>query len=190
MGDQAQATSALQLTALAERLGTPHPEVLRTRATAFTSLADFTSAHRTWLDLITNEPETDHLPTDYSEAAYTAFENTDPDQAAEILRTGLFRFPEDVALAIRAGWISLLTDQPEQAADYLTRATRIGLPADEVENTTALLAIAYTQLGDADTATSYFDQLTAINPDWAKPETIENLPWPEPLKGPLRQLTW
>ncbi len=190
MGDQAQATSALQLTALAERLGTPHPEVLRTRATAFTSLADFTSAHRTWIDLITNEPEATHLPTDYSEAAYTAFETSAPDQAAEILETGLFRFPEDVALAIRAGWIALLTDHPDKAVEYLTHATTLGLPPAEIENTTALLAIAHTLLGDPETATAYFDQLQAIDPTWADPETIESLPWPEPLKAPLRQLTW
>ena len=185
-----EATSALQLTALAQRLGTPQAEILRTQANALTTLGQFEPAHRAWIDLITNQPEATHLPADYSEAAYTAFETSAPDQAAEILRTGLFRFPNDAALAIRAGWIALLTDQPEQAADYLTRATRIGLPADEVENTTALLAIAHTQLGDPDTAYAFLQQLTAINPSWADPATIEKLPWPEPFKASLRQLTW
>lgn len=185
-----EATSALHLTALAQRLGTQQAEILRTQATALTTLGQFGPAHRAWIDLITNQPEATHLPADYSEAAYTAFETSAPDQAAEILRTGLFRFPNDVALAIRAGWIALLTDHPEQAADYLTRATRIGLPGDEVENTTALLAIAHTQLGDPDTAYAFLQQLTAINPAWADPETIEKLPWPEPFKASLRQLTW
>ncbi len=182
--------SSLRLAALARRLGTPRSEILRTQATALTSLDDFKTAHRTWLDLITNQPEATHLPSDYSEAAHSAFENSDPGQAAEILRTGLFRFPDDVALAIRAGWIALLTDQPEQAADYLTRATRIGLPADEVENTTVLLAIAHTQLGNPDTAYGFLEQLTAINPEWADPKTIEELPWPDPFKASLRQLMW
>ena len=185
-----EATASLQLTALAQRLGSPQSEILRTQATALTTLADFKSAHRAWISLITEQPEATHLPSDYSEAAHSAFENASPDQAAEILRTGLFRFPNDVALAIRAGWIALLTDHPEQAADYLTRATRIGLPADEVENTSALLAIAHTQLGDAETAQGFLQQLTAINPSWADPDTIEKLPWPEPFKASLRQLTW
>ncbi len=185
-----QPTPALQLTALAQRLGTPQPEILRTQAIAYSTLGEFKPAHQAWISLITRQPEATHLPSDYSEAAHSAFENADPGQAAEILRTGLFRFPDDVALAIRAGWIALLTDQPGQAADYLTRATRIGLPPDEVENTTALLAIAHTQLGDPDTAYGFLEQLTAINPAWADPETIEKLPWPEPFKGALRQLTW
>ncbi|MBG7608788.1 MAG: hypothetical protein IZT59_12285 [Verrucomicrobia bacterium] len=187
---EAQATSSLQLTALAQRLGTPQPEILRTQATALGTLAQFLPAHRAWISLITQQPEATHLPSDYSEAAHSAFENADPDQAAEILRIGLFRFPNDVVLAIRAGWIALLTEQPEQAADYLTRATRIGLPRDEVENTTALLAIAHTQRGDPDTAYAFLQQLTAINEKWADPATIEKLPWPEPLKASLRQLTW
>ena len=168
----------------------PQPEILRTQATALGTLAQFLPAHRAWISLITQQPEATHLPSDYSEAAHSAFENADPDQAAEILRIGLFRFPNDVVLAIRAGWIALLTEQPEQAADYLTRATRIGLPRDEVENTTALLAIAHTQRGDPDTAYAFLQQLTAINEKWADPATIEKLPWPEPLKASLRQLTW
>ena len=187
---QTQATSSLQLTALAQRLGSPQSEILRTNAIALTTLGEFEKAHRAWVSLITEQPEATHEPSDYSEAAHSAFENSDPAQAAEILRTGLFRFPNDVALAIRAGWIALLTDQPEQAADYLTRATRLGLPGDEVENTTALLAIAHTQLGDPDNATGFFKQLTAINPDWADPATIEKLPWPESFKASLRQLAW
>lgn len=186
--DHAQAASALQLTALAQRLGTPQPEILRTQATAFTSLADFKSAHRAWLDLITNQPEATHLPSDYSEAAYTAFETSAPDQAAEILRTGLFRFQKDVALAIRAGWIALLTDYPTEAVQYLNHATTLGLPPAEIENTTALLAIAHTQLDDPETAAAYLEQLKAIDEKWADPTSIEKLPWPEPLKDSLRQL--
>ncbi len=186
---ETEATSSLQLAALAQRLGSPQAEILRTQATALTTLGELEPAHRAWISLITEQPEATHLPSDYSEAAHSAFENSDPDQAAEILRTGLFRFPDDVALAIRAGWIALLTDQPEQAADYLTRATRIGLPADEVENTTALLAIAHTQLGDPDTARAFLKQLTAINEKWADPKVLKKLPWPESFKTSLQQLT-
>ncbi|MGJ8634796.1 MAG: tetratricopeptide repeat protein [Luteolibacter sp.] len=184
------ATAALQLTAVAQRLGTPPPEILRTKALAFTSLADFQTAHRTWLDLITNQPQATHHPSDYSEASYTAFENADPRQAMEILRTGLFRFPNDVALAIRAAWISLLTDHPEEAAAYLTKASSLGIPGNEVEDTTLLLTITNTQLGNIETAEAHLAQLQAINPAWKDPEAIETLPWPEPLKAPLRQLLW
>ena len=186
--NQSHATSALQLATLAQRLGTPQPEVLRTQAIAFSTLADFESAHRTWLDLITNQSEATHLPSDYSEAAHTAFEIADPDQASEILRTGLFRFPNDVALAIRAGWIALLTDQPAQSLEYLDHATTLGLPPDEIENTTALLAIAHTQLGDPESASAYLEQLKAIDEKWNDPASIEKLPWPDPFKIALVQL--
>jgi len=187
---QEYATSALKFTAIAERMGAHPAEILRIRATAFTSLADFASAHRSWLDLITNQPEASHLPTDYSEAAYTAFENADSRQAIEILETGIFRFPNDVKFAIRAGWIALLTTHPQHGAKYLSHAATLGLPPSEIENTTALLAIAHTQLGDLETASSYLAQLKAIDESWADPEAIEKLPWPEPLKQTLRTLTW
>jgi tetratricopeptide (TPR) repeat protein len=182
------AASSLMLTAAAERLGSPRPAILRTRATASATLSDFKSAHRDWIDLITNQPEAAHLASDYSEAAYTAFETGDPRQAIQILNTGLFRFPNDIPFAIRAGWIALLTDHPDEALICLTRATKLGLPPSEIENTTALLAIAHMQLDDPDTAISYLAQLKAISPKWGDPETLEKLPWPEPLKESLRQL--
>lgn len=182
------ASSSLQLTAAAERLGTPRPVILRTRANAFTSLADFKSAHRDWIDLITNQPEAAHLASDYSEAAYTAFENGDPRQAIEILNTGLFRFPNDTPFAIRAGWIALITDHPDEALICLTRATKLGLPPAEIENTTALLAITHSQLGDPESAASYLAQLKAISPKWADPENTAKLPWPAPLRDALHQI--
>jgi tetratricopeptide (TPR) repeat protein len=189
-GNPDLATSALMLTAAAERLGSPRPAVLRNRATAFAALSDFKSAHRDWIDLITNQPEATHLASDYSEASYTAFETGDPRQAIQILNTGLFRFPNDTPFAIRAGWIALLTDHPQEAMICLTRATKLGLPPAEIENTTALLAIAHMQIGDPETATSYLAQLKAISPKWDDPEALEKLPWPEPLKESLSQLIW
>lgn len=182
---QEHATSAINLTAIAERSGAPVTKLLRIRAYAFTTLADFKSAHENWLQLINNHPQARHLPSDYSEAAYTAFENSDSRQAIEILDVGLFRFPHDVDLAIRSGQIALLTAHPEKAQKYLTRATKIGLPPSDIENTTALLAIAHSDLGDPETGRSYFTQLTAIDPSWADPESIEKLPWPEGFKQTL-----
>lgn len=188
--DPTHAATAIALSSFAERYGASRSSALRIRAVAHTTLGNYQSAHKSWIDLITNQPEAQHLASDYAEAAYTAFETSAPDQAIEILKTGIFRFPDDVTFSIRASWIALITNHPEQAASYLKNATRIGLPADEVENTTALLTIAHTQLGDTETAHSYFEQLITINPAWTEPETIEKLSWPEPLKTSLRQLTW
>ncbi|MGJ8642260.1 MAG: tetratricopeptide repeat protein [Luteolibacter sp.] len=188
--DTSHAATAIALTTFAERYGASRSSALRIRAVSHTTLGDFASAHTTWLDLITNQPENQHLASDYAEAAYTAFETSAADQAIEILETGVFRFPDDVAFSIRASWLALLTNHPEQAGNYLKNATRIGLPADEIENSTALLAITHTQLGDHETALGYLEQLIAINPAWAEAETIEKLPWPEPLKASLRQLIW
>jgi len=186
--DPELASHALNLSAIAQRFGSNPALCLRTNATAFTSTGDFTSAHRTWIDLITNQPEADHLASDYSEAAYTAFETGDARQAMEILHTGLFRFQNDVAFAIRAGWIALLTDHSAEALTYLTHATKLGLPPAEIENTTALLAITQSQLGDSETAESYLAQLKAISPKWEDAQNIDALPWPETLKATLREI--
>lgn len=184
------ASSALQLVAIAGRFGSGHARLLRITATARTSLEDFEKAHEAWIDLITNQPESSHHATDYAEAAYSAFETNHADQAMEILTTGLFRFPDDVRFAIQAGWIALVTDHPQQAYNYISKATFLGIPPDEIEHTTALLAITTLQLGDNDAADTHIKQLQAIDPKWKNPETIETLPWPEPLKASLRQLLW
>lgn len=188
--DSSHAATAIALTSFAERYGTSRSSALRIRAVAHTTLGDYESAHNTWIDLITNQPEVQHLASDYAEAAHTAFETSAPQQAMQILETGIFRFPNDISFSIRASWIALLTNHPEQASRFLNNATRIGLPASEVENTTALLAITHTQLGDSETAHGYLEQLVAINSEWGEAETIEKLPWPEPLKASLRQLIW
>jgi tetratricopeptide (TPR) repeat protein len=153
-----------------------------------TTLADFDAAHLVWIDLITHQPEADHLPTDYTEAAHTAFETGNPSQAIEILNTGLFRFPNAPSTAIRSGWIALLTDHTEDALSYLNHATKIGLPPTEIEDTTALLAITHERLGDHDAAVSYLAQLKAISPKWADAGTLAKLPWPDSFKDSLNAI--
>lgn len=186
--DPEKGAQTLQLSAIARRFGSSPATCLRTDATAFTSIGDFTSANRAWIDLITNQPEADHLASDYSEAAYTAFETGDARQAMEILNTGLFRFQNDVAFAIRAGWIALLTDHPAEALTYLTHATKLGLPPAEIENTTALIAITHSQLEDSKSAQSYLAQLKAISPKWEDAQNINALPWPESFKATLKEI--
>lgn len=182
------ATTAIRLVEYAERLGSSTASCLRVRATALTTLADFESAHATWIDLITNQPQADHLSTDYTEAAHTAFETGNAQQAIEILNTGLFRFPNAPSSAIRSGWIALLTDHTEDALRYLNHATKLGLPPAEIENTTALIAIAHERLGDHKAAVSYLAQLKAISPKWTDAETLAKLPWPEPFKDSLNAI--
>ncbi len=182
------ATTAIRLAEYAQRLGRQPADCLRVRATAFVTLADFDAAHATWIDLITHQPEADHLPTDYTEAAHTAFETANPRQAIEILNTGLFRFPNAPSSAIRSGWIALLTDHTEDALRYLNHATKIGLPPAEIEDTTALLAISHERLGDHEAAVSYLAQLKAISPKWADAETLARLPWPESFKDSLNAI--
>ena len=179
------AATAIRLADHAQNLGTHPAACLRVRATAFTTLADFDSAHSAWIDLITHQPEATHLPTDYTEAAHTAFETGDARQAIEILNTGLFRFPNAPSAAIRSGWIALLTDHNEDALRYLNHATKLGLPPAEIENTTALLAIAHNMLGDPEMAASHHAQLTAISPKWNSPENIGALTWPDSFRQSL-----
>lgn len=182
------AATSIQLAEYAQRLGTPPADCLRVRATALTTLADFDAAHMVWIDLITHQPEANHLPTDYTEAAHTAFETGNPRQAIEILNTGLFRFPNAPSTAIRSGWIALLTNHTEDALSYLNHATKIGLPPAEIEDTTALLAITHERLGDHDAAVSYLAQLKAISPKWGDAGTIAKLPWPDSFKDSLNAI--
>lgn len=182
------AATAIRLADHAQNLGAHPAACLRVLATAHTTLNDFDSAHSAWIDLITNQPEATYLPTDYTEAAYTAFETGDARQAIEILNTGLFRFPNAPSAAIRSGWIALLTDHNEDALRYLNHATKLGLPPAEIESTTALLAIAHNMLGDTAMAASHHAQLTAISPKWNNLDNIDSLTWPASFKQALREI--
>ena len=175
------------LAKLARDLGAPPEPCLRAEAIALTALGDYQNAHPRWIQLITEHPVETTLPGDYAEAAYTAFENSDPRQAMEILTTGLHRFPRDANFALRAGWVALLTGNSERAYRFLREGQRIGFPADKLENATALLTIAAAQTGSTDDAAVYFQDLLKIDPAWADATTLDTLDWPEELKDFLRQ---
>lgn len=179
-----------QLAKLARDLGAPPEPCLRAEALALTALGDYQEAHPRWIQLLTEHPVETHLPGDYAEAAYTAFENAEPQQAMEILTTGLHRFPADGNFAMRAGWVALLTGNPERAYQFLQTGQRIGFPEEKLENAMALLAIAAVQNGAMDDAAVYYNDLLIIAPEWEDPATLETLAWPEELKASLRQLAW
>lgn len=184
---RSETQTTLQLAEIARNLGAPPEPCLRAEALALTALGAYEKAHPRWITLITEHPVETHLPADYAEAAYTAFENADPRQAMEILTTGLHRFPDDANFALRAGWVALLTGNPERAYQFLLTGQRIGYPQEKRENATALLTIAAEQVGANDDATVYFRDLLAIDPAWANAKILDTLEWPEELKWTLRQ---
>lgn len=175
------------LAKLARDLGAPSEPCLRAEALALTAMGDYQNAHPRWIELITEHPVETTLPGDYAEAAYTAFENSNPRQAMEILTTGLHRFPHDGNFALRAGWVALLTGNSERAYRFLREGQRIGFPPDKLENATALLTISAAQTGSTDDASVYFQDLLKIDPAWADATTLATLDWPEELKDALRQ---
>lgn len=177
----------LELASRARNLGAPTEPCLRAEALALTSLGDYQKAHPLWIELITEHPLETQLPADYAEAAYTAFENSDPQQAMQILTTGFHRFSQDGNFALRAGWVALLTGNSESSYRFLRDGQRIGFPAEKLENATALLTIAAAQSGAMDDAAVYFQDLLKINPAWADAKTLDTLDWPEELKTTLRQ---
>jgi tetratricopeptide (TPR) repeat protein len=185
-----EAEAALLLASLARTHGEAPEACLRAEARALSLLGDHTKAHDRWILLLTEYPVATHEPADYADAAYTAFEVSDPRQAMEILTTGLQRFPENADFALRAGWIALLTGNPERAYGFLLAGRQIGFAADKLEHATVLLTIAATQSGQPDDAAALFEELIALNPAWRDPKTIEDLSWPDELKASLRQLTW
>jgi hypothetical protein len=177
-----------QLASRARALGaTPEP-CLRTEAMALTRLKDYAQAHPRWVALLTEHPVATHLSSDYAEAAYTAFENGDPNQALEILGTGINRFPGDAGFALRAGWIALLTANYGRSYQFLLAGLRIGYPEDKEENACLLLAVAANLAGFPDEAVTHYFNLVEMAPAWEKPETLEALEWPEELKTALWEL--
>ncbi|MEX1114629.1 MAG: tetratricopeptide repeat protein [Akkermansiaceae bacterium] len=179
-----------QLAQLARDLGAPQEPCLRAEALALTALSDYQEAHPRWIQLLTEHPVETHLSGDYAEAAYTAFENAEPRQAMEILTTGLHRFPADGNFAMRAGWVALLTGNPERAYQFLQTGQRIGFPDEKLDDAMALLAIAAVQNGAMDDAAVYYNDLLIIAPEWEDPATLESLAWPEELKASLREIAW
>jgi tetratricopeptide (TPR) repeat protein len=174
---------------LARNLGAPAVPCLRAEAVALTALRDFKNARSRWVELITEHPRETHLPTDYTEAAYTAFEEADSRQAIEILTTGLRRFPRDADFALKAGWVALLTGNSERAYKFLLAGRQTGFPPEKLENATALLCIAASQSGATGESSTYFDELLAMDPTWENPETLDALDWPEELKSTLREFS-
>jgi tetratricopeptide (TPR) repeat protein len=178
------------LASQARRLGAPAEPCLRAEALSLTSMGEYAEAHPRWILLLTQHPVTTHVPSDYSEAAYTAFETGDPRQAIEILATGVKRFPNDADFALRAGWIALLTGNGPRAYPFLLAALDLGIPDDQKIRANALLAIAAYQAEQTDDAFIHFENLLALDPSWADEKTIEALDWPEDLKAVLIQLAW
>ena len=180
--------NTFKLAALARDLGESPEPCLRAEAMALTALGDYPQAHERWIQLITEHPVHTQQPGDYAEAAYTAFENSNPQQAMAILTTGLHRFPKDANFALRAGWVSLLTGNAERAYRFLLSGRQIGFPQEKLENATALLAISAAQCGATEDATAFYQDLIDIDPAWKNPATIDSLEWPEELKASLREL--
>lgn len=179
------ADTTFRLAKSARDLGAPPEPCLRAEALALTAMGDYEKAHPRWIELLTEHPVSTTIPGDYAEAAYTAFENSDPQQAMEILTTGMHRFPTDSNFALRAGWVALLTGSPERAFQFLLTGSRIGYPAEKLENATALLTIAAAKSGHPDDAAVYFQDLLHLDPAWADMATLDTLEWPDDLKSVL-----
>lgn len=179
--------TTFQLASMAKNMGAPVEPCLRAEALALTGQGDYQNALPRWIQLITEHPVETHIPGDYAEAAYTAFENMDPDQAMQILTTGMHRFPRDANFALRAGWVSLLTGNSERAYRFLREGQRIGYPEEKRENATALLVIAAARSGAEDDAAVYYQDLLAIDPAWGDPATLDTIEWPEELESTLLQ---
>ncbi len=180
--------TTLKLAATARNLGESPPPCLRAEALSYTALGDYQKARDRWVTLITEHPIQDQVPGDYAEAAYTSFENTDPQQAMAILTTGHHRFQNDANFALRAGWIALLTNNSEQAYRFLISGREIGYPPEKLENALALLALAAAQSGATDDAIVFYQDLIRLAPAWKNPKTINALEWPEEMKNTLRSL--
>ncbi len=184
-----EAEHAFTLATIARNHGALAVPCLRVEALALTGLGKFAEAHSRWIHIISEYPASEHLAEDYTEAAYTAFENDNPRQAIEILITGVHRFGHDTDFAMRAAWIALLTGNSGQARAFLLKGEATGYGGDSIEHATLLLTIAAALDGDLPAANAHFQDLIALDPSWADPETYDAMPWPDHLIAPLRSLT-
>ncbi len=178
-----------ELAKIARAMGAPPAPCLRAEALALTALQDHARARDRWVELITHHPIADHKPSDYAEAAYSSFENTDPTQAMAILATGMHRYPQDSAFALRAGWIALLTAHPEAACRFLLAGHRTGWPPDQAAHACALLSIAAFQSGAPEESAAWFQELMRIDASWRDQKHITALTWPDELKAVLHHLS-
>lgn len=177
-----------ELAKIARAMGAPPAPCLRAEALALTALQDHARARDRWVELITHQPIADHQPGDYAEAAYSSFENSDPTQAMAILATGMHRYPQDAAFAMRAGWIALLTAHPEAAYRFLLAGHRVGWPQDQAAHACALLAIAAFQSGAPEESAAWFQELMRIDASWRDEKHITGLSWPDEIKSVLHHL--
>ncbi|MBK1883412.1 WD40 repeat domain-containing protein [Luteolibacter pohnpeiensis] len=184
------ADEANQIANLALKLGADPAPCIRSQATALTTLEHYQDAHEAWISLITDYPAEAHVPHDFTEAAYSAFQLGKGKQAMNILGKGMSEFPQNADYALQSGWIALLTERPEFAYDFLLVGLAAGYADDSQENALALLAISAAQSGYPEEAQRHFQELVELNPDWKDPATLETLNWPDGLKATLRQLTW
>jgi tetratricopeptide (TPR) repeat protein len=177
-----------ELAKIARSMGAPPAPCLRAEALALTALQDHARARDRWVELITHQPIADHQPGDYAEAAYSSFENSDPTQAMAILATGMHRYPQDAAFALRAGWIALLTAHPEAAYRFLLAGHRVGWPQDQAAHACALLAIASFQSGAPEESAAWFQELMRLDASWRDEKNITDLTWPDEIKAVLHHL--
>jgi tetratricopeptide (TPR) repeat protein len=187
------AAAALATFNLAERarnLGESPEACLRAGARALAILGNYQKARDRWVLLLTEHPVETHQSGDYAEAAYTAFESADPNQAMEILTTGLHRFPGDSDFALRAGWIALLAGSPDRAGRFILVGREAGLAPEKLEYATALLTVAAVQTGAIDDAAVFRNELLRLNPAWGEKTTIDTLDWPEEFKSALLPPEW
>lgn len=105
-----------------------------------------------------------------------------------ILATGMHRYPQDAAFALRAGWIALLTAHPEAAYRFLLAGHRVGWPQDQAAHACALLAIAAFQSGAPEESAAWFQELMRIDASWRDEKFITDLTWPEEIKAVLHHL--
>lgn len=188
--DNQEAEAALQLAGRALHLGQAPEPCIRAEARAYSTIGDYQKSRDRWVLLLTEHPVASHHPGDYSEAAYTAFESADPNQAMEILTTGLHRFPGDAEFALRAGWIALLAGSPDRAGRFILAGREVGLVAEKLEFATALLTIAAAHNGSVDDAAVYRSDLLRLNRAWGEKATIDALDWPEEFKAALLPPEW
>jgi tetratricopeptide (TPR) repeat protein len=177
-----------ELAKIARAMGAPPAPCLRAEALSLTALQDHARARDRWVELITHQPIAEHQPGDYAEAAYSSFENSDPTQAMAILATGMHRYPQDAAFALRAGWIALLTAHPEAAYRFLLAGHRVGWPQEQAAYACALLAIAAFQSGAPEESAAWFEELVRIDASWREETSIAELTWPDELKAVLHHL--
>jgi hypothetical protein len=176
---------ALQLSERAKAAGADPIACLRAEARCLATSGNAHEAYKRWLLVMDAEFDGKVIAEDYLDAAQSIFQDGQDIAGMELLFRGQRANPTDGKFALRAGWMALITHHAEQAYGIFTRVELEAYPSADKETVLALTCAAAELGGRPDLADKHFLQLIHTNQQWQREDNLNNLTWPDDVKGAI-----